>query len=253
MLPPQRRCKAPGSPVRTSDGVMAAEMQNAPVGGSPTRHVGLRAVVRQIHLSAGERDCRPATAPFRVSGELDGADACHGNPTAAHSLQPHRNRQAERRRSPNLAYMRSCPNRRPQDQQDRRATTVALRCSGSVTGIAMIAIGRVGRTVTFNLLVSLAKNLFMKLINSHPSPDVADASCRGPRLPCVGFIVTNLPMEPDWVVRFYNQRGTAEQHIKEGKQAINWTRLRTMILIMGAGLLTNGWYTIAFGSMKIDI
>ena len=39
------------------------------------------------------------------------------------------------------------------------------------------------------------------------------------------FIVTNLPMEPDWVVRFYNQRGTAEQHIKEGKYAFRWTRL----------------------------
>ncbi|MDU8913741.1 IS1380 family transposase [Aestuariicoccus sp. MJ-SS9] len=47
----------------------------------------------------------------------------------------------------------------------------------------------------------------------------------GELFPRVGFIVTNLPMEPDWVVRFYNQRGTAEQHIKEGKQAINWTRL----------------------------
>jgi hypothetical protein len=47
----------------------------------------------------------------------------------------------------------------------------------------------------------------------------------GELLPRVGFIVTNLPMEPSWVVRFYNQRGTAEQHIKEGKQAINWTRL----------------------------
>jgi hypothetical protein len=32
-------------------------------------------------------------------------------------------------------------------------------------------------------------------------------------------------MEPDWIIHFYNQRGTAEQHIKEGKQAINWTRL----------------------------
>ena len=41
----------------------------------------------------------------------------------------------------------------------------------------------------------------------------------------VGFVVSNLPMEPDWIIRFYNQRGTAEQHIKEGKQAINWTRL----------------------------
>ncbi len=27
------------------------------------------------------------------------------------------------------------------------------------------------------------------------------------------------------VVTFYNQRGTAEQHIKEGKNAIKWTRL----------------------------
>jgi Transposase DDE domain group 1 len=27
------------------------------------------------------------------------------------------------------------------------------------------------------------------------------------------------------VVGFYNQRGTAEQHIKEGKNAIKWTRL----------------------------
>ena len=38
----------------------------------------------------------------------------------------------------------------------------------------------------------------------------------GELFPRVGFIVTNLPMEPDWVVRFYNQRGTAEQHIKMG-------------------------------------
>ncbi len=42
--------------------------------------------------------------------------------------------------------------------------------------------------------------------------------------PRVGFIVTNLLMEPDWVVRFYNQPGTAEQHIKEGKYAFRWTQ-----------------------------
>jgi hypothetical protein len=47
----------------------------------------------------------------------------------------------------------------------------------------------------------------------------------GELFPRVGFIVTNLPMEPDWVLRFYNQRGTAEQHIKEGKHAFHWTRL----------------------------
>jgi hypothetical protein len=47
----------------------------------------------------------------------------------------------------------------------------------------------------------------------------------GELFPKIGFIVTNLPMEPDWVVRFYNQRGAAEQHIKEGKYAFHWTRL----------------------------
>jgi hypothetical protein len=35
----------------------------------------------------------------------------------------------------------------------------------------------------------------------------------GELFPKVGFIVTNMPMDPDWVVRFYNQRGTAEQHL----------------------------------------
>lgn len=41
----------------------------------------------------------------------------------------------------------------------------------------------------------------------------------------VGFIATNMPMDLDWVVRFYNQRGTAEQNIKEDKHAFHWTRL----------------------------
>ncbi|MFT5615027.1 MAG: hypothetical protein ACI8Q6_002310 [Granulosicoccus sp.] len=47
----------------------------------------------------------------------------------------------------------------------------------------------------------------------------------GELIPRIGYVLTNMPMEPDWIVRFYNQRGTAEQYIKEGKQAINWTRL----------------------------
>ena len=40
-----------------------------------------------------------------------------------------------------------------------------------------------------------------------------------------GYIVTNLPLAPKELFRFYHQRGTAEQHIKEGKNAITWTRL----------------------------
>ena len=43
--------------------------------------------------------------------------------------------------------------------------------------------------------------------------------------PRVGFIVTNLSYPPKGIVHFYNGRGTAEQWIKEGKYALNWTRL----------------------------
>jgi hypothetical protein len=43
--------------------------------------------------------------------------------------------------------------------------------------------------------------------------------------PRVGFIVTTLTGTNRAVVRFYNQRGTAEQWIKEGKDASHWTRL----------------------------
>ena len=48
---------------------------------------------------------------------------------------------------------------------------------------------------------------------------------QGELFPRVSFIVTNLHWREENVVRFYNQRGTAEQWIKEGKYALNWTRL----------------------------
>jgi hypothetical protein len=47
----------------------------------------------------------------------------------------------------------------------------------------------------------------------------------GELYPSVGFIVTNLSRPAERVAAFYNQRGTAEQHIKEGKNAMKWTRL----------------------------
>lgn len=43
--------------------------------------------------------------------------------------------------------------------------------------------------------------------------------------PQVGFIVTNLALPSRVVVRFYSMHGTADQWIKEGKLAVNWTRL----------------------------
>ena len=48
---------------------------------------------------------------------------------------------------------------------------------------------------------------------------------QGELFPRVGFIVTNLTLPSRAVVRFYNKRGTAEQWIKEGKQAVKMTRL----------------------------
>jgi hypothetical protein len=48
---------------------------------------------------------------------------------------------------------------------------------------------------------------------------------QGELYPRVGFIVTNLTRPAERVVRFYNGRGTAEQWIREGTQALRWTRL----------------------------
>jgi hypothetical protein len=50
----------------------------------------------------------------------------------------------------------------------------------------------------------------------------------GELFPCVGFIVTNRSLPNERVFAFYNDRGTAEQYIKEGKHALKWTRLSCM-------------------------
>jgi hypothetical protein len=47
----------------------------------------------------------------------------------------------------------------------------------------------------------------------------------GELYPRVGFLVTSLCRPPERVVAFYNGRGTAEQWIREGKNAVRWTRL----------------------------
>ena len=60
----------------------------------------------------------------------------------------------------------------------------------------------------------------------HPRRVVAKVEWhRGQLFPRVGFIVTILSANAKGVVHFYNGRGTAEQWIKEGKYALNWTRL----------------------------
>jgi hypothetical protein len=47
----------------------------------------------------------------------------------------------------------------------------------------------------------------------------------GELYPSVGFVVTNLARSAEGIITFYNRRGTCEQYIKEGKNAIKWTRL----------------------------
>ena len=47
----------------------------------------------------------------------------------------------------------------------------------------------------------------------------------GELFPRVGFVVTNLSYPTKGITKFYNGRGTAEQWIKDGKYAMNWTRL----------------------------
>ncbi len=59
----------------------------------------------------------------------------------------------------------------------------------------------------------------------------------GELCPRVGFIVTTLTGTNRAVVRLYNQRGTAEQWIKEGKEATHWTRFRAnevrLLMLLG--------------------
>jgi hypothetical protein len=59
----------------------------------------------------------------------------------------------------------------------------------------------------------------------------------GELFPRVGFIATNLLRRSKNVVAFYNKRGTAEQHIKEGKGATKWTRLSCRTFIANAARL----------------
>jgi hypothetical protein len=47
----------------------------------------------------------------------------------------------------------------------------------------------------------------------------------GERFPRVGFLVTNLKGRAKMGVRFYNRRGMAEPWIKEGQNAVKWTKL----------------------------
>ncbi len=67
---------------------------------------------------------------------------------------------------------------------------------------------------------------------------------QGDLFPRVGFIVTNMSAKAEGVVQFYNRRGIAEQWIKEGKYALNWTRLSCKQFISNQARL--GLFVLAY-------
>ena len=48
---------------------------------------------------------------------------------------------------------------------------------------------------------------------------------QGEFFPRVGFIVTNFSKRAKNLVKFYSGRGTAQQWIQEGNNAVKWTKL----------------------------
>ena len=69
----------------------------------------------------------------------------------------------------------------------------------------------------------------------------------GELYPRVGFIVTNQARSAEGVVAFYNQRGTCEQYIKEGKNAIKWTP--PVVLQCGSNALYPGGLVLEAGML----
>jgi len=76
---------------------------------------------------------------------------------------------------------------------------------------------------TFGLISQLL--LLPEYVETSPSCGGQGRMASGRGFPRYGFLVTNMRLSNKNEVRFYNKRGTAEQWIKEGKYALNWTRL----------------------------
>ena len=94
--------------------------------------------------------------------------------------------------------------------------------------------GRLNPYSARNMRLSLSESLRSPAVDIAPATipacipsrlNTPERSSLAPGYPRVGFIVTNLSRPAERVVAFYNQRGKAEQYIKEGKHAIKWTRL----------------------------
>lgn len=90
-----------------------------------------------------------------------------------------------------------------------------------------------------NKIVTLYKDFLYRAESwSKARRVVAKVECHPYEMfPRVGFIITNLRCGNKKVVKFYNKRGTCEQWIKEGKYALNWTRLSCQRFVENEGRL----------------
>ena len=64
-----------------------------------------------------------------------------------------------------------------------------------------------------------------QIVTASASHDCQDRMARGKLFAHVGFIVTNLTKHSKNVVKLYNGGETVEQSIKEGQNAVKWTKL----------------------------
>ena len=125
---------------------------------------------------------------------------------------------AATRRSPSPSSM-SCWRRRVS------ATLSACRPTGAAGRIGPLLTRPVGRPPK-KPHVFFASFSYQAQSWSKPRRVVAKVEWhQGELYPRVGFIVTNLMRPAERVSNFYNGRGTAEQWIREGKNALRWTRL----------------------------
>ena len=186
----------------------------APTTGTSRRSATTRCFCSPITVTAWRRSCDPATSPARTNGRncsCPRSTASRPRDSASRSgpTPPSRGRRSTKR------WRRAASSTRSGYRQTRTwSWRSKTSCFGHRDGPSLKPLIRY--------------QSFQYQADSWTTPRRVVAKVEhhvGELFPRVGFIVTNLPIHNRAVVRFYNKRGTAEQWIKEGKQATHWTRL----------------------------
>lgn len=168
---------------------------------------------------------------FNQDGDLERAMLRHGNVHSAADWRSVLEPIVDRYRGPDIGrYFRADAAFATPEVYD------FLEAEGYVYAIRLPANAALQREIDYLLTRPMGRPPHQPII-FYDSFAYRAASCSRPRrvvakvewhagelFPRVGFIVTNLRRDEEDVVRFYNGRGTAEQSIKEGKNAVKWTR-----------------------------